>query len=253
MYCPECGNDAGDANFCPSCGNDLKGVRRGKGGPKAGAGAPAKQASSGAASSGISPAIIWGGFAVVAVVVVLVVLLAGNVVGGDEGSAATGESPAAAPAEPVEADTSGSYRELVQRANGLYDQGDKAFQEQNFEQGSNYFRAAAQVYAAAWKKEAGDPNVGTDWAVSMFYSGDTEGAIKQADAVLVKNPKFQPAWLNVGNFYAHTARFAEQSGDQKAADKAYDKAREAYTRAVAIDPQSDVGKTADQALQALPK
>ena len=27
MYCPECGNDAGDAKFCPECGADLGGVK----------------------------------------------------------------------------------------------------------------------------------------------------------------------------------------------------------------------------------
>ena len=23
MYCPDCGYDAGEANFCPECGSDL--------------------------------------------------------------------------------------------------------------------------------------------------------------------------------------------------------------------------------------
>ena len=27
MYCPECGNDAGDAKFCPECGADLAGLK----------------------------------------------------------------------------------------------------------------------------------------------------------------------------------------------------------------------------------
>ena len=27
MYCPECGNDAGDAKFCPECGADLSRVK----------------------------------------------------------------------------------------------------------------------------------------------------------------------------------------------------------------------------------
>ena len=27
MYCPECGNDAGDAKFCPECGANLAGVK----------------------------------------------------------------------------------------------------------------------------------------------------------------------------------------------------------------------------------
>ena len=47
--------------------------------------------------------------------------------------------------------------------------------------GVQYFAAAAKVYRAAWKQQATDPNVGTDYATSLFYSGDTDGALKQVD------------------------------------------------------------------------
>jgi hypothetical protein len=60
------------------------------------------------------------GLAAIAVVVVAMVFAAG---GGSSGDPA---APAAT-AEPVAADTSGSYSELVERANGLYDQGIEAF------------------------------------------------------------------------------------------------------------------------------
>ena len=37
MYCPECGNDAEEAKFCPECGADLRGLRRTRSAPRAGA------------------------------------------------------------------------------------------------------------------------------------------------------------------------------------------------------------------------
>jgi len=153
----------------------------------------------------------------------------------------------------VQADTSGDYRTLVTRANDLYDQGDAQFKNQKFEQGSAYFVAAAKVYAAALKQQAGDPAVGTDYATSLFYAGNIDAALTQAKKVVTASPTFQPAWFNLGNFYAHKARIAEQSGTKAQAAATYDQARAAYTRAIAIDPKSDTGKQATAGLQSLPK
>ena len=151
------------------------------------------------------------------------------------------------------ADTSGSYTDLVKRGNGLYDQGDKAFKAQQFEQGGAYFAAAAKVYAAAWKQQATDPGVGTDYAVALFYSGDIPGALKQIDAVLAASPDFQKGYLNKGIFLSHEARLTEQNGDKKQAAKLYAEAKAALTKAVAIDPKSDAGQQADASLSQLPK
>ena len=40
MYCPECGNDAGDAKFCPECGANLGGVKDALSGKPAAKAAP---------------------------------------------------------------------------------------------------------------------------------------------------------------------------------------------------------------------
>ena len=57
---------------------------------------------------------------------------------------------------PVSADTSGSYRELVTRANDLYDQGVREMPDGiPSQQGAEYFAAAAKVYEAARAKQAG--------------------------------------------------------------------------------------------------
>ena len=260
MYCPECGHDASDAKFCPECGADLsrvkdavRGGRAGRPGASAaakeaaGEGAPAPEPSSG--GRGPSPALIWGGFGALAVVVVLVVVFASGGLGSGSGDEAqSGGGPVH-----VEAVTEGSYRELVQKANELYDNGDAAFQSQDFEQGSEYFRAAAMTYAAAWEQQSTDPNVGTDFATALFYSGNIDAALEQIEQVIEQSPDFQPAHFNLGNYMAHKGRIAEQQGDAEAAADDFRKARRAYTRAVAIDPQSEVGKEADARLSQLPQ
>jgi hypothetical protein len=255
MYCPECGNDADKAKFCPECGADLAGVQEALSG-KTGAGKAARQgggaAAPQAAESGpkrLSPAVIWGGFGALAVIVIIVVVMISGGFGGTEDPVAA--DTGGAPAQAVEADTSGSYEELVARGNELYDQGDAAFQNQDFEQGGAYFAAAAKVYAAAWAKQTTDPGVGTDLAVAQFYSGDISGALKQIDAVLRASPDFQKGWLNKGIFLSHESRISEQAGEAKTAEKQLDQAKVALTKAVAIDPTSEAGKQADESLQQL--
>jgi tetratricopeptide (TPR) repeat protein len=259
MYCPECGTDAGDARFCPECGENLAGVKdalagkpaakAAKAGPEGAAGKTAAAPASGGPGR-LSPGVVWGAFGALAVVVVIVVIMISGGFGGEAAESGDGSAGETEVVEAVEADTSGSYEELVQRANGLYDQGDAAFQEQGLEQGSAYFTAAAEVYAAAWAKQATDPAVGTDFSVALFYSGDIEAALARIDEVLEANPDFQKGWLNKGIFLSHEARMMGQA-DEEQADKLFRQAKAAFTKAVAIDPGSDAGKQADQSLQAL--
>ena len=260
MYCPECGNDADDAKFCPECGADLAGVksalkgkttgRQGGGGGGRQAARPPKAGSAPAppAKRGLSPALIWGLFGGIAVVVVvIVVMLPGG--SGDNGAPADAGTQSSGPATPVAADTSGSYRELVTRANGLYDQGAAGMPDGiPNEQGAAYFGAAAKVYEAAWAKQPGDPNVGTDWAIALFYSMDVDGALKRVNVVLDADPRFQPGLFNKGIFLSHLSRLTQ---DKAEAQKYTDQARTALTAAVAVDPSSEVGKQADAALKGL--
>ncbi len=269
MYCPECGNEADEAKFCPECGADLGAVRgalesksapgkgtagqgsAGKGARQSGAGAGGKghggpsgagagRAAAPAPSGRLSPRVLWAIVAVVAVVVVVVVALTAG--GGEQPAAGAdpGDTPTAT-ATPVAVDLSGSYRELVQRGHDLYDQGDALIQSGDFEQGVEFFATAAQVYEAAWAKEPGDPNVGTDWATSLFYSGDFDGAVERVMVVIEENPDFQPAWFNLGNYLEHQARMAEGSGDADEMARLTGEARQAYAKAAEIDPDSDTG------------
>ena len=260
MYCPECGNDAGNSKFCPECGANLAGVKDALSGKPAAKPSTAKQgggtAASKAAPAGgpkrLSPAVIWGGFGALAVVVIIVVVMISGGFGSGGGSGDTA-SASGGPVQAVTADTSGTYGDLVTRANDLYDQGNTNFQNQKYDQGAAYFTAAAKVYAAAWAKQATDPGVGTDYAVALFYSGDIPGALKQITTVLDANPDFQKGWLNKGIFISHEGQLAKQNGDAKQATKYFDEARLALTKAVALDSKSEAGKQADSFLQSLPK
>ena len=264
MYCPECGNDASDAKFCPECGADLASIKnavkgktpgqqgaRGGQGAKGGGGQSAAAPAAQPASRGLSPAVIWGGFGAVAVVVIVaVVMLSGGFGGNDSPGGTSNGNPSV---QPVQGVTTGSYNELVQKANELYDQGDAAFQSQNFDQGTAAFQAAAMTYAAAWSKQKTDAGVGTDFATALFYSGNIDAALKQVNLVIKKFPDYQPAYFNLGNYLAHKARIAEQAGDKATARIDNAAAAKAYTKAVSLDPASATGKEADKRLQALPK
>jgi tetratricopeptide (TPR) repeat protein len=249
--CPECGTDAGKAKFCPECGHQIPKPSRQAGGhgqrarnqrPRAARRAAARQEPPAAQRSRTPVAFIWGAFALAAIVVVIIV--ASTAGGGGSGG---GGSAATAP-EAVPADTSGSYSELVERANGLYDQGIEAFNKDDAEGGVAYFKAASEVYRAAWKKQPGDPSVGTDFAVALFYMRHHDEGIKQIDVVIKKNPDFQAAHLNKGIFLKTEA--SEAKDKAKSADYLA-QAKLAFQKAVSIDPSSEAGKNAAQALQSL--
>jgi hypothetical protein len=271
-FCPNCGMQVGEAKFCPECGTDLSAVRRalrgdeppapaaprggrttgGRRGAGGGSGPtqppPSPAPAADVRSRGISAWILIGG-AVVAVAIIAVVVIIGMRGGSSAGSGSAGSTGGSA--SPVPADTSGTYQQLVTRANGLYDQGSAAFGRNEFSQSANYFGAAAKIYQVAWQKKAGDPSVGTDWATSVFYSGDIQGALSIVEMVLAKNPTFQPALYNKGNFLAHQAQLAGQAGKSADAKKLNAQAKAAYQQAVAADPKSAVGKQAAAAAAAL--
>lgn len=283
--CGACGSDVpGGARFCPECG-EARGagdVRPGGSQPAAASGRrtgtrgrsvstgrsrqtrpprpetpsrtrsqrPARRHPAPAGGRRFSPAVIWGALGLLAVIVVLAVVFAVN--GGGEATSA-GAPTAPQSVQPVSADTSGSYTQLVQRANGLYDQGAAAFESEQWDQGAAYFAAAAEVYDAAWAKQSTDPGVGTDYATSLFYSGDVEAAVSQVEDVLAGSPGFQTAWFNKGNYLVERARHAEQDGDTKAAAAAYGDAREAFEKAVSLGSGTASGQQAQQRLGELPR
>ena len=257
MYCPECGQNADEAKFCPECGTDLKAASQALRGrakkstaaapvrkqrPRTARRAAERRGEPAPAQRSRSVLWIWLGFAAIAAVVVAVVVIAGS-------NSANG--PAASAAEPVAADTSGSYAELVGRANGLYDQGIDAFNKNDSAGGAEYFKAAAEVYRAAWKKQPGDPSVGTDLAVALFYSQHHDEALNQIDIVLKKNPAFQSGHLNKGIFLQNEASEAKDDGDAEKGAEFLAQAKSAFEKAVSLDPTSEAGKHAADQLKSL--
>jgi len=187
------------------------------------------------------------GFATLAVIVVIAAFAVTRTTS-DASSTASGGGQAPGP---IAADTSGAYTELVQRANGLYDQGAQAFQKKDQSTGAQYFTAAAKVYRAAWKQQATDPNVGTDYATSLFYSGDTALALKQVDIVLAKSPDYQSAHLNKGIYLQSASQTAQQNGQQAKVASLLARAKAEFQKAVDIDPASAAGQKAAETLKSL--
>jgi hypothetical protein len=155
-------------------------------------------------------------------------------------STTTSSSPA-----PTTADLSGTYTDLVARANGLYDQG-AALMTNGIptQQSAQYFVIAAQVYAAAWKKQSTSLDVGTDYSTALFYAGSVDGALKQIEVVLTKSPTFQPALYNKGLFLWHKAQMS--TGATKTQLTA--QAKQVLQAAIKLSPNSTVGKNAAQVL-----
>lgn len=273
-FCTECGEPTGVAAQAPAeqeappaaaaaAGSSSAPVRRtGTRGKSAGSGQQRQQrrqqsrgqtARSGPARQPgrVSPAVAWGVLGAVVVVAIVVVVLFVQGAGNDSGT--TAATTPAGSVQAVAADTSGSYDQLVERANGLYDKGASLYQGKQYEQGARYYLAASKVYAAALQQKATDPAVGTDYATAMFYAGNVDGAIAQAQAVLAKSPEFQMAWFNLGNYLAERGRQNRGNGNAKAADRDYAAAREAYQKAIDIDPASSSGQQAKQQLADLPQ
>jgi hypothetical protein len=282
MFCPECGFDAEEARFCPECGTSLDRLRtastkadydgetgsrprpavrptgsRGRSQsrkspsrapkPRQQAQTARAQPARAAGPKRISPAIIWTSFAVIAAIILVGVFAMTRT----QSSASDSSQSTGPAAGPVAADTSGSYSVLVQRANGLYDQGAQAFQKKELSTGTQYFAAAAKVYQAAWKAQATDPSMGTDYATSLFYSGDTQGALKQVSIVLAKSPDFQTAHLNKGIYLQTASQDAQKSGQKAKADSLLAQAKAEFQKAVSIDPGSSAGAKAAENLKTL--
>jgi hypothetical protein len=261
VFCPVCGEDAGDDRRCPSCDADLSAFREASAGAASqtgdASGSTAAGGSRGGKAAAGRPALRrWLPWTIAALVVIaaVVVVIAGPG-GGDDAttpvSQGGGDSSGSAAAEAPVADTSGTYDELIRRANSMYDDGAQLFQNGQADEAAKYFAAAAVVYDAAWTKQPGDPNVGTDWATSLFYSGDIAAAIEQVDKVLAENPTFQPGLYNRGNFLVHSARVLDDEGDSAAATKAREEAAAAFRAAIAVGAGSDVGKAAAERLKSL--
>jgi tetratricopeptide (TPR) repeat protein len=133
-----------------------------------------------------------------------------------------------------------NYALLVAQAQNYYGwagQVQQALKGADSGQDAPIWKAASTYYARALAVKPGDPAVMSDYAVSLFYSGDTAGAIAEGEKVRTANPKFAPNIFNLGVFYAN-------SGDTVKAKAAF----EAY---LVLEPAGDMAQAAKDNIAAL--
>jgi tetratricopeptide (TPR) repeat protein len=99
--------------------------------------------------------------------------------------------------------------------------------------------SAKDAYERAVEVKDDESPVRVDYAITLFYTGETNVAISTAEKVTKDDPDFAPAWFNLGVFY-------QAAGENE-------KAIAAYERAVELDPEgTQIGLDyANQQLQTL--
>lgn len=82
--------------------------------------------------------------------------------------------------------------------------------------------SAKDAYSRALEVKKDEPPVTVDYAITLFYTGETTKAVKIATDVTKQTPEFAPAYLNLGIFY----RALGQN----------DEALAAFNQAIKLDP-----------------
>lgn len=128
-----------------------------------------------------------------------------------------------------------SYTILVSLGNTYFDwaaQKQQASQTSTATAGADQplWVAAKDAYRRALAVKSGEAPVMVDYAITAFYTGETNEAIKAAEAVVKANPKFAPAHFNLGLFYKALGQTA--------------KAVTAFETYLKLDPEGQQGDTA---------
>jgi hypothetical protein len=132
-----------------------------------------------------------------------------------------------------------NYDLLVAQAQNYYEWGQQvqqALKGTDSGQDTPIWKASSTYYARALSVKPGDVAIMGDYAVSLFYSGDTPAAIAEGEKVRTADPKFAPNLFNLGVFYG--------SSDSAKAIAAF----EAY---LAIEPTGDMAQAAKDNIAAL--
>ena len=82
---------------------------------------------------------------------------------------------------------------------------------------------SVQYWERAFAIRPGDPEQLKDYAAALFYSGDLARATSVAEGIVAKDPKYAPAYFNLGVFYGASNRL--------------DDAIKAYQKALDLDPK----------------
>lgn len=95
--------------------------------------------------------------------------------------------------------------------------------------------AAKDAYGRALAVKDDESAVKVDYSITVFYSGDTKGAIALATEVTKADPTFAPAYFNLGVFQGAAGNNAEGIA--------------AFTKYLELDPEGKQGGNADFAKQ----
>jgi Tfp pilus assembly protein PilF len=105
----------------------------------------------------------------------------------------------------------------------------------NMLQDNGFYDQAAIYYKRYLDKMPDNADARVDYGVTLFEGGHTQDAIAQLTQALKMNPKHQIGYFNLGIVYLNAGEF--------------DKANAAFKKCVSIDPNSDIGKKAEQTLE----
>lgn len=135
-----------------------------------------------------------------------------------------------------------SYTVLVQLGNTYFDWAAAKQQEMgsaSTQGGADLplWTSAKDAYARALAVDDTESPVAVDYAITLFYTGDTLKAIEWAEKVIERDPAFAPAHFNSGIFY--------QALGQN------DKAIIAFKKYLELDPEGTAGGSPDFAKQQL--
>jgi len=114
--------------------------------------------------------------------------------------------------------------ELARRGDELFSQGQ--------------YPRAAELYAAALERGDDDVNTYNSLGLTLHYLGRTGEALQVLDQGIQRDANYQRIWLTLGFVNGQIGHV--------------DQAREALGRAVQLDPDSDVGRSAADMMQQLP-
>lgn len=135
-----------------------------------------------------------------------------------------------------------SYTVLVTLGNAYFDwaaQKQQASQTSTSTLGADLplWNGAKDAYARAIAVQNDSPSVSIDYAITLFYTGDSLKAIETAEKVTKETPEFSPAWFNLGIFF-------QTLGENP-------KAITAFERYLKIDPKGTGGGSPDFATEQL--
>lgn len=97
---------------------------------------------------------------------------------------------------------------------------------------------ASQYWKQAYDLDPKDKEIAGDYATSLYYINDAEGAIKVAQQVVKENPKYATVWYNLGIYLSSSNT---------------DEAIKALENAVKYETDATQKKAAQQALDAVKK